>query len=34
MAPRVHNVDTRWKWVVSFTSRTLYSGERATGPIV
>jgi hypothetical protein len=31
IAPHILSFDTRWKWVVSFPSRLLFSGERARG---
>jgi hypothetical protein len=29
VAPRILNLDTRWSWVVSFTSRSPYSGGKS-----
>jgi hypothetical protein len=31
IAPPIHNLGTRWRWVVSFAPRQLYLGERALG---
>jgi hypothetical protein len=31
MAPRIHDLGTRWRWVVSFTPRPLYLRERGPG---
>jgi hypothetical protein len=31
IAPRILNLGTRWRWVVSFTPRPLYPRERAPG---
>jgi hypothetical protein len=31
IVPRILNIDIRWRWVVSFTPRSLYPGERAPG---
>jgi len=30
-APLIPNIGIRWKWVVCFTPRSLYSQERTTG---
>jgi len=29
IVPRIFNLGTRWRWVVNFTPRMLYPGERA-----
>jgi len=31
--PRIPNLGTRWRWMVSFTLRPLYPRERATGTL-
>jgi len=28
IAPRILNLDTKWRWVVTFTPRPLYSQEK------
>jgi len=33
IAPRILNLGTRWRWVVSFTTEPLYSWERTPVPI-
>ena len=32
-APFFHNLDTRWRWVVNFTSRPLYRREGTLTPV-